>query len=116
MYCSLTAAVMLAVELAAWATCSSQAIYAQEKAKQPVLVYVAALKGDCMPDRPVIFVNGRAIVVPPNMAPTAAPPSGKTILTRFDEDPISQRLAEDEFRKNNRSEERRVGKEGRLAT
>jgi len=101
MYRSLTAAVMLAVELAAWATCSSRAIYAQEKAKQPVLVYVAALKGDCMPDRPVMFVNGRAIVVPPNMAPPAPPPSGKTILTRFGEDLISQRLAEDEFRKNN---------------
>jgi VWFA-related protein len=100
MYRSLTAAVMLAVELAAWATCSSRAISAQEKAKQPVSVYVAALKGDCMPDRPVMFVNGRAIVVPPNMMPPAPPPSGKTILTRFGEDPISRRLAEDEFRKD----------------
>ena len=81
-------------------TGSYRAVSAQEKIERPVSVYVAALKGDCMPDRPVIFVNGRAIVVPPKMAPPAPPPSGKTILTRYWEDPISQRLAEDEFKKN----------------
>jgi VWFA-related protein len=97
---SLMAVVMSAIGLSAWATYPSRAISAQERVDQPVSVYVAALKGECMPDRAVMFVNGQAIVGPPVMGPLNAPNSGKTILTRFAEDPASRRLAEDEFRKN----------------
>lgn len=97
---SLMAAAMSAIGLTAWATYSSRAVSAQERANQPVSVYAAALKGECMPDRAVMFVNGQAILGPPVMGPLNAPNSGKTILTRFAEDPASRRLAEDEFRKN----------------
>ena len=45
--------------LTAWATCSLCAISAQEKVGQPVSVDAAALKGECMPARPYIIVNGR---------------------------------------------------------
>ncbi|HKC84586.1 MAG TPA: VWA domain-containing protein, partial [Blastocatellia bacterium] len=98
--CSLMAAVISAIGLTAWATYSSRAVSAQERATQPVSVYVAALKGECMPERAVMFVGGQAFVGPPVMGPPNAPNSGKTILTRFAEDSISRRLAEDEFRKN----------------
>src|SRR5215475_11130254 len=96
---SLMIAAMSAIGLTAWATYSSRAVSSQEKPGQIVSVYVAALKGECMPDRPVAFVNGQVIVGPP--IPSYNPPgSDKTILTRFVKDPISRKLAEDEFRKN----------------
>jgi len=97
---SLMIAAISAIGLTAWADYSSRAISAQEKAGQPVSVYVAALKGECEPERPIAITYGRTMVMPPNMAPSDPSTSGKTILTRFLEDPISQRLAEDEFRKN----------------
>src|SRR5262245_60642048 len=55
---SLMVAIISAVGLATMAPCSSCVTLAQEKVGQPVSVYVAALKGACMPDRPVSFVNG----------------------------------------------------------
>lgn len=97
---SLMIAAMSAIGLTVCAPCSSGVISAQEKAERPVSVYVAALKGECMPARSFMILNGQVSVGPPMMAPPNAPGSGKTILTRFAEDPISQRLAEDEFRKN----------------
>src|SRR5262245_18381601 len=97
---SLMAAVISAIGLTAWATYSSRAVSAQERATQPVSVYVAALKGECMPERAVMFVGGQTFVGPPVMGPPNAPNSGKTILTRFAEDSIARRLAEDKFRKN----------------
>lgn len=97
---SLMAAVMSAIALTVWATYPSRAVSAQEKAGQPASVFVAALKGECGPDKPVMFVGGRVFVGPPVMAPPNAQNSGKTLLTRFAEDSISRRLAEDEFRKN----------------
>jgi len=96
---SLMIAVMSAITLTVWAPRSSGVISAQEKAGQPVSVYVAALKGECAPDRSFMIVNGRVIVGPPIVTPYNTPGSGKTILTRFVEDPISRHLAEDEFRK-----------------
>ena len=97
---SLMIAVMSTITLIVWAPRSSGVISAQEKAGQPVSVYVAALKGECMPDRAVMFVGGQAFVSQPVMGPPNAPNIGKTILTRFAEDSISRRLADDEFRKN----------------
>jgi VWFA-related protein len=94
---SLMIAAMSAIGLTAWATYSSRVVSAQENAGQPVSVYVAALKGECMPERPVAVVNGQVILGPPIYNP---PGSDKTILTRFVEDPISRKFAEDEFRKN----------------
>jgi VWFA-related protein len=94
---SLMIAAMSAIGLTVWATYSSRSVSAQENAGQHVSVYVAALKGECMPERPVAVVNGQVILGPPIYNP---PGSDKTILTRFVEDPISRKFAEDEFRKN----------------
>jgi Ca-activated chloride channel homolog len=96
---SLMIAAMSALGLTAWATYSSCSVSAQENAGQPVSVYVAALKGECMPDRLVVVVNGQVIAGPP-IPSYNTPGSDKTILTRFAEDPISRKLAEDEFRKS----------------
>jgi VWFA-related protein len=100
MYRSLTIAAMSAIGLIVWAPSSSGVISAQEKTGQPVPVYVAALKGECMPDRAFMVVNGQVMVGPPTQTPPNAMGSGKTILTRYTEDPISRHLAEEEFRKN----------------
>lgn len=97
---SLMIAAVSAIGLVAWAVRSSGVISAQEKAGQPVSVYVAALKGECVPERSFMVVNGQTITGPPIMTPYSTPGSDKTILTRFVEDQISRRLAEDEFRKN----------------
>ena len=94
---SLMIAVMSTIGLTAWATYSSGAVSAQENAGQPVSVYVAAVKGECRPDRPVAVVNGQVILGPPVYTLLG---SDKMILTRFVEDPISRKLAEDEFRSN----------------
>jgi VWFA-related protein len=100
MYRSLTIAAMSAIGLIVLPPSSPSVNSAQEKTGQPVPVYVAALKGECMPDRSIMVVNGQVMVGPPTQTPTNAMGSGKTILTRFAEDPISRHLAEDEFRKN----------------
>ena len=97
---SLLTAAMSAIALTVWAPRSSGVVSAQGKAGQPVSVYVAALKGECVPERTVMVVNGQVIIGPPIVTPYNTLGSGKTILTRFAEDPISRRLAEDEFRKN----------------
>ncbi len=98
--CSLMIAAMSTMALTVWAPHSSGVVSAQGKAGPPVSVYVAALKGECAPERSFMVVNGQAIIDPPIILPYDTPGSGKTILTRFVEDPISRRLAEDEFRKN----------------
>src|SRR5262245_35168397 len=97
---SLLITAMSAIGLTAWATYSSRVVSAQEKAGQPVSVYVAALKGECAPERSFMIVNGRVIVGPPIVTPYNTPGSGKTILTRFAEDPTSRHFGQDEFRKN----------------
>ncbi len=98
---SLMIAALSVIGLIASMNYSSRAISAQENAGKPVSVYVAAVKGECAPERPMMIVNGRAIAAPMNTASPGSPANNKTILTRFEEDLISQRLAEDEFRKNN---------------
>src|SRR5262245_5588067 len=97
---SLMIAAMSAIGLTAWATLSSSVISAQDKAGQPISVFVAALKGECGPARMFWFDNGQALVGPPISTPYNTPNIGKTILTRFDTDPTSRKSAEDEFRKN----------------
>jgi len=98
MYRSLTIAAMSAIGSTALATCSFRIVLAQEKATQPVSVYVAALQGECVPDRTFVTINGQVLVGPPK--PSNAMGSGKMVLTRFTEDPDSRHLAEDEFKKN----------------
>ncbi|HEY6402836.1 MAG TPA: VWA domain-containing protein [Blastocatellia bacterium] len=97
---SLMIAAMSVIGLTAWATLSSSVISAQDKAGQPISVFVAALKGECGPARMFWFDNGQGLVGPPISTPYNTPNIGKTILTRFDADPISRKSAEDEFRKN----------------
>ncbi|MBO0726175.1 MAG: VWA domain-containing protein [Blastocatellia bacterium] len=100
---SLMIAAMAAIVLAAMTPRSSGVVSAQRNDGQPVSVFVAAFKGDCLPDRVVAVVNGQLMVGPPIRAPynmLNTHGSGKTILNRFADDPISQKIAEDEFRKN----------------
>jgi hypothetical protein len=97
---SLMIAAMSAIGLTALTTYSPEVISAQDKTGKPVSVFVAALKGECGPERMVMFHNGQVVVGPLIPTPYNMPNSGKTILTRFDKDPISRKSAEDEFRKN----------------
>ena len=97
---SLMIAAISVIGLIVFAPCPSGVISAQEKTGQPVSVYVAALKGECTPDRSFMVFNGQVIVGPPIVTPYNTPGNGKTILTRFAEDPISRHLAENEFRNN----------------
>jgi VWFA-related protein len=88
-----------AIALTVWAPRSSGVVSAQGKAPS-VSVYVAALKGECAPDRHFTVVNGQTFVGRIMMLPNAPGRRGGTVLRRFVEDPISRRSAEDEFRKN----------------
>jgi Ca-activated chloride channel homolog len=103
-YRSLMIAAMPAIALAALTPRSSGVVSAQRNDGQPVSVYVAALKGDCgMERRYIVTNNGQVMLGPPIQAPYNMPDthgSGKTILNRFADDPISKQMAEDEFRKN----------------
>jgi hypothetical protein len=56
-----------AIALTVWAPRSPGVVSAQGKAP-PVSVYVAALRGDCAPDRQFTVVNGQTFVYPANTA------------------------------------------------
>ena len=96
---SLMIAATSAMALTVWAPRSSGVVSAQGKAP-PVSVYVAALKGECAPDRQFRVVNGQTFVGQIIMLPNESGRRSRTVLRRFVEDTISRRSAEDDFRKN----------------
>jgi VWFA-related protein len=95
---SLMIAATSAMVLTVWAPRSS--VVSAQGTAPPVSVYVAALKGECAPDRPFMVVNGKTFVGRIIMLPNESGRRGRTVLRRFVEDPISRRSAEDEFRKD----------------
>src|SRR5215475_2941516 len=90
---SLLITVMSLIGCAMW-TYHSHAFTTQEKTAQPVSVFVAALKGDCGLDRRIAINFGQVMIapLPYNIE--------KTLLSRFDDDLDSKKMAEDEFSKN----------------
>jgi Ca-activated chloride channel homolog len=67
--------------------------------QEPLPVNVVAVKGDCMADLTISYLDGRPILYPGRTGYQSERP--KTLLTRLDDDPDAQEEARKEFQKNN---------------
>jgi VWFA-related protein len=71
----------------------------QKRSKSAQGVYVVAVKGDCMPNRPVTIINARAVAqTKPDVIELNE--SKQTILARFSKDDRVKEIVEQEFKKN----------------
>jgi VWFA-related protein len=73
--------------------------FGQNRSKSVPGVYVVAVKGDCMPNRPVTIINARAVAqTNPNVLDLNE--SKQTILARYAKDDRVKEIVEKEFKKN----------------
>ncbi len=71
---------------------------AQEKPGDAPAIFIVAVKGECLSDRPFAIINGRARVLPRSV--NSRTTTGKTVLMRFTDDPAMRKTIENEFKKS----------------
>jgi VWFA-related protein len=84
--------------LICWLCLIGAAGLAQEKPSDAPAVFIVAVKGECLSDRPFAIINGQARVLPGRVNSRTA--SGKTVLMRFADDPAIRKTVEKEFKKS----------------
>ena len=71
---------------------------AQEKPGATPAVFIVAVKGECLGDRPFAVINGQVRMLPGSAKPRTR--NAKTVLMRFADDPAMRKTVEKEFKKS----------------
>lgn len=73
----------------------------QDIISRPIAVYIAAMKGECLPEgRLFLIVNGQVRILPPASQQHAEATAERNFLNRFDDEPGLRHVMEEEFKKH----------------